>query len=364
MSYTPNSVAPKARDDIQAYNITATSLKKFRTAYAKAKNGEGRATISCYGDSITSGYRATAPQYLNSWPAHIRALVDAKTGVVTGTGFVKPSALTEDAGETRFAYTSGSWGSRGSGIFGLDSYNAAGGMLTIGPIVTDRIRVYYLKYSGAGTATTTMDAVAGASIVGNGATSASFQDFTATQGSHTLVITAPTGSDFVFLGFDAHQNGTTSGVRFNNVGYNGSQAANLAGGISGPQMAFNVLAPDLSVICFGDNDLASSTTPAAFKTNMQALINYAYGVSSSVLLLVPPPPGINDPLNNYLNYVSAYYALADANDCALIDTSKRFVSYTSANAEGLMFDGQHPNNRGYWDMAHMVAAALFQTVAV
>lgn len=364
--------ASKYRDDIQAYNLTGASLRKARTAYAKAKNGEGRMHICLYGDSVTSGYKGALPQYLNSWPARVKVLIDEKTGVPTGSGWIKTTAPTSDVGENRLSY-SGDWPASGGGIFANSTHNNAGGTVTIGPILTDRIRVYYLKYSGGGTATVTLDGSPAASMntyqaSGFGVT---YEDYTATEGSHTLVITAPTGTDFYFLGVDAMRGDLNYGVRISNIGENGKKAVDLYSAsmdslkMTGPTLAFDVFAPSLSVICFGLNEMNISRTPATFKSEMQALIT-RLGASTSVLILIPPrQPASNDPGGYYDAYVQVYYELADANNCALLDMQKRWGTAAQSAAEGFKdADGVHPNSRGYWDMGHLVAAALKSTIII
>lgn len=364
----------KFRNDIQAYNLSGSSMRKWFYAYAKARNGEGRATISLIGDSVTRGTGSSSPQYANSWPARAKTLIEARTGVVTGTGFVRPTA---DTGEDRFAL-SGTWFSRGqgAGFANDDLTNNTGGTLTIGPITCDRIRVYFLKYSGGGTATTTLDGSAAATIATNNASfTAAFQDFTASAGSHTLVVTAPTGSDFVLLGWSASQNGLLTGVRINNYAIGGKKASDASSNTSGTldaagQMGaamWNLEPPDLTVLSFGLNEMntsgASDPIGNGHKAALQNLITAAKS-KGSCLLMAPPPPSTSVGGRYYSRYLATWYDLADTNDIGLLDLSQRWPDDATAQTAGLKADGQHPNSRGYWDLGTYVSTALLATAIV
>ena len=360
------SYSPKSRD-LPLYNASATSLRNWRNAYAKQKNGEGHAHMVFYGDSVTNGYQGQAPFYINSWPARVKALIDAKTGFDKGTGFVSSGELSQGGGENRFSET-GSWISAGFGPSNKSiASNSGSATFTIGPIICDRIRVYYAVLGNGGVVTATMDAGAVASFNCGGANAVGFIDYTIASGSHTLVLTGPvsTASYIYVVGFEAFKNGVLSGVRNSNLGYNATQVTDLVSqgsAFNSLPTSMDSLAPDLAFISYGANDVFANN-PAAFQAGLQTAITRARSLNSDVILVTMAPVS-SATVAQQQSYIEAMYTLADINDVCVLDINRRFGLRGSAVTEALMVDPQHPNSRGYYDISVAVATALLTTTVL
>ena len=151
---------------------------------------------------------------------------------------------------------------------------------------------------------------------------------------------------------------TTKRVRVANVGVPGSTTANwnYAGtyGVYGPLMAIKQYAPDLTIISLGINDAYQQVAAGTVQTNLAAIIAAAQVSGDVILMTMPPSSGANYTTYEPL-YQPVYSALSNGSGLPLVDIFGRFKSTWQT---ALMFDGQHPNDYGYWDMAGAVDVLL------
>lgn len=365
----PSGVAGSKRFDpaTQVYNLTPSSLRRWRSALAAQAGAYVR--LNCYGDSITWGATTASPSVEN-WPARLRAMLKQKYGTQAGTGVVywHDWNTTNDPSLNQI----GTWEAAGFGPFGVScaSTNTPGSKITFTPPADcDSFTVHYLKSTGCGTFTMSVDGGAATNVDAVAATTQSAKATIAAgaSGPHTLTVTAPTGggaTGYLFVvGIEA-TNGST-GVRVTRCAKGGAQVSNLITGLDSAgsiATAFDLNPPTLAVLAFGMNEYLNQASVASFKADMQTAIDRAKVTNSADVLLVATIPNADQskPIKQ-ADYRKALYELADANNVPLLDLFERWGDYTTSNAAPLSLYGDltHPNGKGYYD----IAAAVFDVVA-
>lgn len=332
--------------NLHLYNAKPSQLAKLRAKLAAAYAGTGTAKIAHAGDSITLGLNTT--KHTQSWPARVREALTANGYPSGGSGF---NTMTFD---TRWTFQSG-WTlyQAAKFIYQCTTAGATATYVSTDPGTT--VTVYYRNTNGF---TVAIDG--GAPVAVPSSSSGTLKTYQVTglaDTTHTVVITA-TVSFVYILGVEVSR---TTGVRVANFGLSGSQSGmwNVAD-YDGPMATVGTWLPDFVTLALGTNDQRTGPVPVAtYKTNMQALITTAKGWSSApdVALIAMPPNSSGTAV--VAPYIDALYELADSNDLPLLDFSDRFVSYTSANALGMMFDATHPNAVGQFDLGRTVLAGLY-----
>lgn len=359
----------------QVYNNTGTSLRKFRAAQARAESGGNPVNVLLKADSIGQS-TVNAPFSKNSWFARVQAMVEARVGYY-GSGM---NFLFDVGGQDTRWSQSGTWGRlAGKGMVEAQAYTT----VTAGSTVTftddfDRITVYYLVTSDAGT-TATYALNGGAATTFGTAGAEAVQSFTvtATRGTNSLVITAPTTGRLTLLAVDVRV-GTTKGYRFQKAAVAGQVVGNFTrNDAPGAPLALSatVAVPDLTVIALETNDYANWATPlATYRAGLVTLITSAQTTGDVVLIATPTPErrrgsdGIGGNENDIplttsptlADYTATLYELADTYNCVVLDFQERWGDFTAANTAGLMADDYHPSDRGNWDYAHAVYESVFQ----
>lgn len=352
------------------YNVTGSSLRRFRAALAKATVLEAGApcTIVWFGDSITQSTVA-APFSANSIPARVQAMIERRVGAYSQHN----TFMDVDSQDTRWSRT-GTWGRSGAGNKGWVGGQAHtttqdGATATIGPLRGTRIVYRYLKGPGYGTFTYALDGAAAVTVDASASTE-SVGALTLTglsEVAHSLVITNKTARHTQIDGEVRYGDGVTSkgGVRIIKAAVAGQILDNFVTGTGAgtPMDLLAGAAPALTIIALETNDWGNWATPViSYKAKMALIINVAKA-SGDVLLVACPPPGapmIAPPGTALKPYTDALYALADELDCALLDMQARWGSHDDALANGLMYDVYHPTDLGNADYAHALFEALFQ----
>lgn len=166
-----------------------------------------------------------------------------------------------------------------------------------------------------------------------------------------------TGAQFWILGVNTYLS-TTREIQIINGSMGGCTASYAATnttawtGIN----CIKALAPDLTILCLGINDIANART--GYDTDMQSIISAAQ-ISGSVLLLSWVPSGTTAYDNTASSYRAMFRQLAKTNGLPVIETEfKRWPTYAITNAQGWMADTVHPTNTGYAELAQTVCDYL------
>lgn len=127
-----------------------------------------------------------------------------------------------------------------------------------------------------------------------------------------------------------------------------------------PLNAIAVIDPDICVINLGINDYRQSgTTIAAFKANMQTIINACVAAGAIVILVVPTPIStyvVTTDAWSQAAVRTAYGELAATNSCALIDTPVVLFNAGLSSAVNPATWAQLNSNGHAYDNLHMKAA--------
>lgn len=188
-----------------------------------------------------------------------------------------------------------------------------------------------------------------------------------TVAAHTLKIARVSGN-IKISGMHGYRNDIRQ-IAIHNWGRPGETSVGYASGTSywnfrgnpGPQAA---IAPDLTLIDLGINDVNQAVTPANYYANMQLLITAAKVAVKDVALMVPVPSNYTGNLTqaNQLAMRAQIELLASANGIPIIgDMPVRWGEYVSGNALGYYGaapDGVHPGDVGYADKAQALARVL------
>lgn len=356
------------------YNLTPTSLPRWRKCIANVRAGTGRCKLATVGDSTTAGLLSNGTSTNirpNSYP-----YVMAKRLMYQGAQIATIDSTWGDAGAADSSSTLPTFDSRitfGSGWLTSGEPFSLGGHVPANATTTntysfapagsfDTIDIYYIQNTGLATFTVNVDGGATAATI-NSAGSISVQKATITvaAGTHTINIQRNgTGGTAFIIGIDAYLS-TAPKVAVWNMGSCSSTSGNWAANTSAPwdpTQAIVTVAPDVAVINLGINDMRTGVSLATTIANIQTIIT-ALAAHMDVVLTIPVPSQTSIiPQATQDAYRAALIGLATANSVPLIDLPARFVNYTTANSNGFMADQLHPDAQGYQDMATSVLSVL------
>lgn len=368
-----------------ARNGPALLLPKWRAALSNVRAGNGNARVLCIGDSTTfgvfsNGTLSTGDLKVKSWPTLLAAMMNSaginthtQSFLGTGTGIAGVTQA-NDLNDARISM-SGGWAhsAANNNCMGGETYVATTtGTLSFTPsVAVDTFVIWYPRIGGGGTISWNIDGGADTNISQSGGNLIIGLPVTAgSVGTHTLNLkwVNSTSLNPQLIGIDAYDS-TKSWVNVTNAGWGGSkstdwsnagafyyQCTNVAGTLQG-------VAPNLTIIDLGINDIGGSTQIGAYMAALQKIITQAVR-SGDVILQTPNPVQVSGtyaskyPIGYQTNIVNAIYQLAALNNCLVNDNYNRQVSYTILNNNGLQGDQLHPNGSGYADKA----ASIFNLI--
>jgi len=352
------------------FNIGPATSRKVRKPLAAVRANVGSAKFLCVGDSTTWGAGNMAPASTwnpaRSYPAFLQAALNSYYAPTVSGIVVAPSSITGSghttATDARLTFGTG-WVLSAQGFANGSAMQSPAGVTTdllyTHAPSADTFDIYYAKAPSTGTFGASVD---GGSVT-NTATAATNSigkvTISTTAGTgHVLKITS-TGAAAVFIIGIEGRLSTQNAIRVGNVGVSSARTSHWAtgGGYAGTD-AVKAYAPDLSIIMLGINDAAGVPT-ATFSANLATLAT-ACAVSGDVILMsvVPSQSGSGASPTEEAAFQAATQSLALTAGYGYIDIFTRFESWTTANANGWMYDGKHPTHLGYADIANAVVAAL------
>lgn len=337
-----------------------TRLRKWRKAMGMVLNGASDARVVFVGDSTTQGYGSNGtnqpPMFVGSSAALLAKLINARgINAHANTWFGGGAATTSLVNDGRLALT-GTWAmfNTNSSVIRVPYSSVLNSSITFAPAgQCDTFRIHYLS-SGNGTFSWAIGAGEPTNkAAGNTQAFATETTSGGTLGANSLVVkNASTGVNVFIAGIEGYDS-SKKWIEVINLGIGGGNSVNWNKntGAFDALPFLRALAPNLTIIELGVNDLISATSRAAFESNMQAIITAAK-VSGDVILMTPNPiqAGLWSTLTPS-QIVSTLYGLADDNDIALVDLFSRWTSWEISNPIGLYFDDRHPGQAGYADRA-------------
>ncbi len=196
--------------------------------------------------------------------------------------------------------------------------------------------------------------------VGGACTTPTFMKATIHRGNvgwHFVRVAIPKGGKAYLWGLSAEIG--TRGILVENVSNPGHRI--IEAGASLDALRFlDVLAPTLTIVALGMNDIASSVPLDQYETCLSRIV--AYASRFGAVILISENPRIDE--NTLSPQQSVYHAInervAKAAGIMHLDMFDRWGSYTAASAKGLIrSDGYHPSAAGQIDYA----TALWEQLA-
>lgn len=398
IDFTARGLAVQAnqRDaDPAVYNYADAFLARYRAACGQVRTGEGRCRIAIVGDSTGAGWGAgtgtiSANARARSFPTYLAAELSARgmpaqVENVFGTAAVNTSP--DVAAQTPAGYTaayaaydprvafgggSGSWTVYASNVPGGGWWQAVAGTtqsIAFTPTIpVDRFEVMAPTYPGNGSFDLKIDGGAATMLATNAAAGMTrLTVAAASAGIHTLTITpqvANTGTAYV--GWIDAWNGAAPAVSIANMGFPGSTTGQWtdSGAVYRSPYAVPYYGAALAIVDLGINDWKDAGTGVAgFQANYQALIAYLKNGGADVILVAPFPSSTSRaPVAQQAAYIQVLYTLAKANNCVLIDMTKRFGSYAAQTSltPGQYADALHPKATVYAGAARLIANVLLR----
>lgn len=363
----PDSAVLQLGKNPEFYNLSSKTLRKWRAALARARNGGAVARIACLGDSTVRGAWANGTSGTNvipkSWPTYLAKAFTAagykgSSESWFGGGNFGVALSTIDARITM----SGGWGST-SGVQSLGGVmpkTIAAGVLAFTPSVARTSYDIYVPRNYLGSMNMDIGGV-GTTLIDEGPAMSVFKA-TITGGSSTLSplnLTWVSGQALV-IGIEGKDPSDVVSVM--NMGSSGAKASDIAAVTSSPWdpvQALPIVAPDLTIISLTINDWVAGTDVTAYKASVQSLITAGLQSGDVMLLTGAPSNTANASAAAQAAIVAAYYQLANTNGIALLDITSRFASYATSQPLGLYGDTSlHPSGVGYSDIASALASAI------
>ncbi|WP_199085481.1 SGNH/GDSL hydrolase family protein [Bosea sp. ASV33] len=364
-----------ARSPVDVYFRKPGNLRKWQAALAKVRAGLGRARVVFIGDSKTVGNGAGTSS-ANTWStaaeprskiAHVvrqlnAAGIPANRQAWFGTNaFASPAIkIAYDPRLSGLANWTGGNATLGGNFFATNLTNS----LTFTPEgQCDTLETYYKQRSGDGTFTINADGGATlATLSGNSPTDGYLKNtVTVAKGAHAFNIQR-TGGSFVSIGGMLTYDSAVPAIDVINGGAFGTVSSFHTSG-NGSWAAANVLLvilPDLVIIQLGSNDLNTNVDVATYTANILDIITKAKAAGADVVLEIATFANVGGYGTDEQReaYRQALIRLGSTYGCVVVDHAARFVSFSNANAIGLMRDAIHETEPGYADEAQALVSAL------
>ena len=353
-------------------------LASWHTALNKVKSGVSNARILCIGDSTTMGVGSdggfSGNLIPNSYPSQLSGVfntnsINAHWNSIVGASndASPPDRLSNDSRLTKSgaaSYLNGGYTTAGGDIFACNNDGSSAGAFGFLPTTNvDTFNLWYAISSSNGNMNLNINGGSNSPFNTNGSNGVGLASITGTVGSNTLNIIRSTGY-VSWLGVEAYDS-SKKWVSVMNAGWSAAKSGDWNSSTY-PWSPINVISnysPDLTIVMLGINDWDNGISTTVYNANIQAIIS---AVTTGSVLLVSPPP--SNPGTGYgspstavqATYVAKLQSLASANNLLLVDTFNTWGTWANANSNGWMYDGVHPNNSGY----AQIASSLFSTINV
>jgi lysophospholipase L1-like esterase len=343
-------------------------LTNWDAAKLAVSGGTRNAKLLFYGESTTAGAYADGSNVWTgalalSYPVDTAAsLPGAATSTYTGTQGVP--AGQQNIYDPQFTSSASNWNIGGNGeeigYASLFNFTNTDPLSFVPTTPFDTLDLYYESKSILGSYTVDIDGESTTTINQDTSTDKLNEvKISTTLGTHTIDFTRSSGYAGIlsFATYNSAQKQITTFV----AGWSGGVAANLSSTANGPQDSLNALqfiAPDLTILMIGNNDMNASTSISTFTTDVQNIITAAKA-SGDIILVTDAPIAASNiggqaPLAEQQEYVNALISLAQSNGVNLVNLYQLWGSYTQANANGWMANTVHPNAAGYAQIANAV----------
>lgn len=359
------TVKTAAESTFKEITLSVTSgLPKWRSALMRSSAGGVRAKIACVGDSTTSGIgsnilSASDDSRKKAYPTQLATILSSRYGILADATSIWGNGNVLDISkfDPRISLGNG-WAISETFIAGgytfSDETNLRLAVSFSPPGPTDTLDVYYVTRPGNGNIeVSSKGAVHGAARTDGVSGVSKLTVKRAIAGGAWDIRKIDGPEPIMIAGIDAYDS-QSSNTSVWNMGSSGSEISHWVH--SDFAKSIPILGPDLTVICLTINDWISATPKQTYTSGVQMLIDAAKQ-TGDVLLMVPPPSRNSDaaPVARQKTYADYIRVLASKNNLPLIDMIYNWKSQESLWDKGFYFDGMHPSELGYLDIATVVA---------
>ncbi len=357
------------------YNNIPANMLSWRVAAAKVRTGAANEIILSMGDSETAGAQANGTVsglWSSAYPARLAiylaslyglpATSDAACGDHNLSGVTGGSITAYDPRLTLNGWAAGVGSERSLPTLG--GYAFANSSDTTNLIFAPAAPVDSVDVYDIGNAhyTAGFDTTSPATDVNHGSGAAGLQKatLTTTLGAHTLSIARVAAAGNSHIVCEIAYNSAKKSVQVVNAGANSWQTGDWQNNTAtyNPLSAAVSLAPALTIIKLGTNDILYGTGGStAFTTNLSKIVSAMKAAGSSVLIVFPNPSNLFS-LATAAPYRAAALSVAQAQGAVLLDLTDRYGSGAAIIAAGMMGSDPHFNALGYDDEARAIAQVV------
>lgn len=353
------------------------TLSAWAAALSAVENSTRNAIILCVGDSTTAGHGATGSAMSNnarsmSWPTQLAALfttVKASAASFFGTnGVEQGEGHTHNGYDSRIALPTG-WtvtadGQRLSDRIFTPSSGSAPFVFTPG-VSFDRVQVAYERFSGSPTFSVSVNEGASLGSTSNSGTpppDIAYQTFivpTLANSSATVEIT-PSGTGARLIGVRVYRSDEPEVSILNAGWWAGTTVEAAQDGDYSPLSGIRAIAPDLTIIFLGINDIWwAGTSAQEYADALNDLLDAAL-VGGSVLLIKPHRIG-SVAQGTQDTFYETVDTVATVRDVPVLSLPDRWGTNAQATSAGFMDgDGTHLSGAGYSDVAEAVYEVIVE----
>lgn len=375
--FTAESMASSgiAVNSALAFVPNGFAFPKTKRALARVLSGGGRMKVGFIGDSTTTGAGGGTSGTTNivgarpynmpsQFAKRCATFFDVPGNVAVTEGNVIGASATIPQFDPRVTYGGSTSVSAPVGFMTVGGQLVnitSGGSITFAPgVATDTCIIGYVRNSGLGTLTPSLDdasAVSPASLNTAGATACLSQTFTYTKGVRTITLTGSVATSYIqfILCYDS----TAPGIdvfalsRWGGVANDWTTTGQPWNpGTAGSTNAWSTLGLDLAVIQLTINDASAGTSLATYTAGLQSIITKLQATTAAPDIALmsgwPSSTSVTSSAQT-LAFQGACRDLAAANGLPYIAFGeKRVVSYANYS-DWYMADGIHPLATGYAD---------------
>jgi lysophospholipase L1-like esterase len=332
-------------------------FERSRLAISKAISGSRQAKFLMIGDSNTAGLGSNgsqSPTYAGarakSYPSQMVRLLTLAGIPARDSAWYGPNAGSNDHTGYDSRLTLGAGWSVTNNYIAFSNSTTTNAIAFTPTENIDRLEIRWVN-GGGGVFTVDVDGGAAlATITASGTFKIEKQVINCTRGTHTINIKRVSGN-VAFCGVIAYDS-TVPDVSIINAGYGGFRSNDLDTGSTtwGPLLSFASIAPDLSVIDIGINDVAQSRTAEQYKVNLRNIVA-SVSPTGPVIIVSPIPFSHANRAAVWPAYMQAMKDIAAETGALFLDADTRYTDYATVVANGLSYDPLHPNASGYADYA-------------
>lgn len=352
-------------------NATSQNMRKWRKALgnlrvgANGQSGTKIIRVGCIGDSITQGIGSEVGtgNLANNWIVQLTKMFNsagmpASTNSIFGWGgFSREARVVVGnawAGDATILSIAGST---------LKATTAANDVKFTPLEPVDNFTIWYLNNSPSGVFTYSINGGPGVDVNTNAGIALNSVNIPCPLGINTISVIWKSGGAVWLVGFEA-SNSQEPSIDFLNCGWAGSTSTQnnlITTGYNTGRI--DLLACDFYLLALQGNDYIQGVPPQQTKNNLRDLIKRvrapAIGTPDVVLIINPPTQvgysGTTPSVEAQAMYTRMQLELAEELGVNVVNIFDRWGgTYAQASADGLMFDGAHPKNIGYGDMAQAI----------